>query len=141
MYVRKYFSEESKKTAVEMVDDIRDEFINILHNVTWMDDETRAKAIKKAELLTTHIGYPNELADNEKLEEFYENLEMEPDNILLNTLRLNVFQKDFNYNRLRIPVNKTDWLTHSIPATVGAAYSSLENSISKLFVAIFFYTR
>lgn len=114
-----------------MVDDIRNEFINILHNVTWMDNETRTKAIKKAESLTTHIGYPNELADNEKLEEFYDNLEIEPDNILLNTLRLNKFQKDFSFNRLRKPVNKTDWITHSIPATVGAAYSSLENSISE----------
>lgn len=129
MYVRRYFNDESKKTAVDLVDNIRDEFINILHDVSWMDEETREEAINKAKALTTHIGYPNELADNNKLEEFFSDLEMEPDNLLLNTLRLAVFDNDYQFNRLRKPVNKTDWVTHSKPALVNAVYSSLENSI------------
>lgn len=129
LYVRKYFNDDSKKTAVDMVDNIRDEFINLLYDVSWMDEETREEAIKKAKALTTHIGYPNELADNKKLEEFFSDLEMEPDNLLLNTLRLTVFDNDYQFNRLRKPVNKTDWVTHSKPAVVNAVYSSLENSI------------
>lgn len=132
LYVRKYFSEESRQIAIEMVDDIRDEFINILGEISWMDGETRTEAIKKANALTKHIGYPNELADNNKLEEYFQDLEIEPDNLLLNTLRLNVFGTDYKFNKLRQAVNKTDWITHSKPALVGAFYSSLENSIRKL---------
>lgn len=94
-----------------------------------MDDATRQEAIKKAEALTEHIGYPNELADNNKLEEYYNDLEIEPDNLLLNTLRLTKFSTDHLFNKLRKPVNKTDWETHAKPSVVNAVYSALENSI------------
>lgn len=129
LYVRKYFTEESRQNAIDLVENIRDEFINILHEVSWMDEKTREEAIKKAKSLTTHIGYPNELADNNNLEEYYRDLEIEPDNLLLNTLRLTVFQTDRVFNKLRKPVNKTDWETHSKPSVVNAYYSSIENSI------------
>ena len=129
LYVRKYFGDEARQTAIEMVENIRDEFINILNDVDWMDEKTRQEAIKKAKVLTAHVGYPNELADNNKLEEYYQNLEIEPDNLLLNTLRLTVFNADHSFSKLREPVNKTDWETHSKPAVVNAYYSSLENSI------------
>lgn len=129
LYVRKYFTEESRQNAIDLVENIRDEFINILHEVSWMDEKTREEAIKKAKALTTHIGYPNELADNNNLEEYYRDLEIEPDNLLLNTLRLTVFQTDRVFNKLRKPVNKTDWETHSKPSVVNAYYSSIENSI------------
>lgn len=130
LYVRKYFSEESRQTAIEMVNDIRSAFIDILKEVSWMDEKTRTEAIRKAISLTAHIGYPDELAENDKLEEYYRDLEIEPDDLLLNTLRIEVFELDNFFAKLRKPVNKTDWETHSIPSIVGAYYSSLENSIS-----------
>lgn len=130
LYVRKYFNEHSRQAAIELVDDIHSAFIDVLNEVTWMDEKTRNEAIKKAKTLTAHIGYPDELAENDKLEEYYRELEIEPDNLLLNTLRLEVFDLDNLFNKLRKPVNKTDWETHSIPSTVGAYYSSGENSIS-----------
>lgn len=131
LYVRKYFSEEARRAAFDLVEDVRGAFIDILNEVAWMDENTRAEAIKKAKSLTTHVGWPNELAENDKLEEFYRDLEIEPDDLLLNTLRIEVFDLDNLFAKLRKPVNKTDWETHSTPSTVGAYYSSVENSISK----------
>lgn len=54
-----------------MVSDIRAEFEEILKQVDWMDDRTRANAIDKARSMSTHIAYPDELLDDRKLEEFY----------------------------------------------------------------------
>lgn len=71
LYVRKYFNEDAKKQALEMVNGIREEFHKILENLDWMDDETRANALDKAAAMTTHIAYPDELLDNDKLIEFY----------------------------------------------------------------------
>lgn len=130
LYVREYFSEESRQVAIELVNDIRSAFIDVLNEVTWMDEKTRNESIKKAKTLTTHIGYPDELAENDKLEEYYRDLEIEPDNLLLNTLRIEAFDLDNLFSKLRKPVNKTDWETHSTPSTVGAYYNSLENSIN-----------
>lgn len=55
-----------------MVSDIRAEFEEILKQVDWMDEKTRANAIDKARSMSTHIAYPDELLDDRKLEEFYE---------------------------------------------------------------------
>ncbi|XP_019873600.1 neprilysin-2 isoform X2 [Aethina tumida] len=129
LYVRKYFHEEARQSAIEMVKDIREEFQTILNNVEWMDETTRKNALEKAKSMSTHIGYPDELTDDKKLEEFYGNLELDPDNYMRSILNLTLFGTRFSFKRLRQPVNKTDWITHGRPAVVNAYYSSIENSI------------
>lgn len=129
LYVRKYFNEDAKKNALEMVGDIREEFIKILKQVDWMDDKTRQNALDKAKSMATHIAYPDELLDNKKLEEFYGNLQMDSEHYLKSILNLTLFGTRFSFKRLREPVNKTDWITHGRPAIVNAFYSSIENSI------------
>lgn len=44
-------------------------------------------------------------------------------------LNLTKFGADYSFGRLRLPVNKTEWITHGRPAVVNAYYSSIENSI------------
>ncbi|XP_078040555.1 M13 family metallopeptidase neprilysin 2 isoform X2 [Augochlora pura] len=129
MYVRKYFKEDAKKNALEMVADIRAEFKEILKRVDWMDEETRKSALDKAASMSSHIAYPEELLDDKKLEDFYEKLELSPDNYLESILNLTLFGVDYSFGKLRKPVNKTDWVTHGRPADVNAYYSSIENSI------------
>jgi len=129
LYVRKYFRQDSKATALEMVNGIRKEFENILNEVNWMDDETRKSALNKLHSMSTHIGYPDEIMDNAKIEKYYENLSIDPENYLSSVLHMNVFGTDYAFNKLRKPVNKTDWVTHARPAIVNAFYSSIENSI------------
>ncbi|CAK9798490.1 Nep2 [Anthophora plagiata] len=129
MYVRKYFKEDAKKNAMEMVADIREEFTKILQKIDWMDDETRKSALKKAASMSSHIAYPDELLDDKKLEEFYEKLELNTDNYLKDILNLTLFGVEYSFSKLRKPVNKSDWVTHGRPAIVNAFYSSIENSI------------
>lgn len=112
-----------------MVNNIRKEFESLLGKLPWMDAATKTAAIDKAKALSEHIGYPNELADNAKLEEYYASLEIVRDDWLLNALRLRKFKTDLKFSRLREPVNKTEWLEHSKVAVVNAFYSPLENSI------------
>lgn len=131
LYVRKYFNEESKKAAVDLVNSIREEYIKILKEVSWMDEVTREAAIEKAKSMTSHIAYPDELTDNNKLEEYYDGLELDPETLLQNVLRIRTFKDNHLIKKLRQSVNKTDWETHTMPATVNAAYSPLENSIRK----------
>lgn len=138
LYVRKHFKDDAKSNALEMVKGIHDEFLAILGKVDWMDEETRMAALDKAKAMTTHIGYPDEIMDNAKLEEYYKDLEINPDTYLESVLNMNVFGTDYAFNKLRKPVNKTDWVSHARPAIVNAFYSSIENSIRKcLQVALF----
>jgi len=129
LYVSKYFNEKSKTTALEMVTEIRNQFEVLLDQVDWMDDETREKAKEKARSMEAHIGYPSELLDMSKLEEFYAGLELGDSDYFGNSLNLAVFGTNYSFSQLREKVNKTDWVHHGRPAVVNAFYSPLENSI------------
>ncbi|XP_066143643.1 neprilysin-2 isoform X2 [Euwallacea fornicatus] len=129
LYVRKFFNEEARQNAKEMVADIREEFEEILKKVDWMDEKTKQNAMDKAKSMSTHIGYPDEMLDDKKLEEFYQNLELDENKYLRSILNLTLFGTRLSFKRLRQPVNKTDWITHGRPAVVNAFYSAIENSI------------
>lgn len=120
-----------------MVNGIKKEFEIILNEVTWMDPQTREAAMDKVNAMATHIGYPDEIMDNKKIESYYDDLTIDPDNYLLSVLNMNVFGTDYAFNKLRKPVNKTDWVTHARPAIVNAFYSSIENSIRMYLISKF----
>lgn len=129
LYVRRYFDENSKRHAVELVNNIRNEFIKLLHDLPWMDETTKLHAIEKTKSMETHIAYPDELLDDKKLDEFYADLDIEADDYFGNMLKVRKFDQINQFKMFREAVNKSDWRTHSQPAMVNAQYSPLENSI------------
>lgn len=74
MYVREYFEEAARQLMNEMVKDIRSVFAEIIDELEWMDDETRGRAKGKSASMTTHIAYPDELLDDKKLIDLYQNV-------------------------------------------------------------------
>jgi len=129
LYVNKYFNEEAKAAAVDMVKGIRKQFMQILSEIDWMDDDTKDKAKEKAESMVEHIGYPKELLNMTKLTDLYKGLELRNDTYLKNALEMTIFGTNYAFSKLREKVNKTDWVRHGQPAVVNAFYSPLENSI------------
>lgn len=112
---------------------IHEAMIKTLQTVPWMDRNTRIEAIEKAKRMHFHIAYPNELADNLKLDQYYKGLEL----LATNTYLQNILQtRKFNDRRykatLRKPINNTDWESHSLSAYVNAYYLFDENSICKV---------
>ena len=101
MYVQRYFPEMSRNTAVEMVDNIRDTFIESLDTVDWMDPGTRARAKDKARAMVEYIGYPRELLDTDKLGELYNGLEMGQDSYIGNGLNLSRYHMNYAFSKLR----------------------------------------
>ena len=130
LYVRNYFDEDSRKIALDLVEEIRKEFLNIVDENTWMDEETKGKAEAKANSIVAHIGYPEELLDMDKIEELYAGLELVENDYFGNGNRLAKFGTDYSFSKLRQKVDKMDWVRHGQPAVVNAFYNSVENSIS-----------
>jgi predicted metalloendopeptidase len=129
LYVRTFFSENSKEIASEMVNSIKEEFENILKTVSWMDETTRAAALRKAEKIQNHIGYPDELMDDKKLIDLHKNLVINEHEYLKSVLSLNRFRLETETKKFREIVNKTEWDSHSNVAIANAYYAWLENSI------------
>ncbi|KAI5630580.1 VLP3p-5, transcript variant X2 [Venturia canescens] len=129
MYVKQYFKEDAKKNAVAMVADIRRQFYHILGRIDWMDEKTRVKALHKASAMVAHIGYPDELLDDRKVNEFYRNFDISGDNYLENILNHNKLEADRTFGTLREPVNKTEWINHARSAVINAYNYPQLNSI------------
>lgn len=131
LYVKNHFDEKSRSIANEMVFSIRKEFKKNLNTVDWMDKQTRNLALAKIEKMEKHIGYPDELVDDNTLNKYYANLTIEKDEYLLSYLKLNQFHVAHVMKKFRLPFNKTDWEMHSNVAIANAYYFWLQNSISK----------
>lgn len=109
----------------------------MLGNVTWMDNETRIKAIKKANNAVAHVGYPSGMSENHEFHEYYGPLEiMKPDNYFENSLELNKFNTKQMFKTLHKPVNRSGWETvlHLKPNTANALYNVQLNAMRMYFI-------
>ena len=96
-----------------------------------MDEKTRKAALEKLENIVPHIAFPDELLDDQKLEDYYENLEFDSGSYLKTKLKINKFFIDKSFRKVREAVNVTDWESHVSSSVVNAFYSPSENSIRK----------
>ena len=129
LYVKNHFNQRSKAAALEMVDYIRGEFLRILDEIDWMDEETREEAKLKAHGIAAYIGYPDELLRDELVEELYAGVRMTRINFYQNVRDLRIWSTDYAFSQLRKANKRGDWKKHARAAVVNAYYNSLENSI------------
>lgn len=134
LYLRKLNNDtdESKKHVEQMVENIRNSFVEILNNATWLDESTKKLAVDKAKSTIAHVGFMKELSNATKIEHYYKSLTLNESEFLLNALRLNKFDLDHNFRHLYEPTDKNDWLKYPIPAKVGAFHIHRKNAIRKL---------
>lgn len=131
LYVKNFFNQESRTVALELVDSLKDEFQKMLKEVSWMDDDTKEAALEKAQKMTAHIGFPDELMDEKKIIEYYKGLKIDENNYLESIIDIGKFGVEKSLKTYRKPVNKTDWESHASVAIVNAFFNPLENSIRK----------
>uniref|UniRef100_T1J6V7 Peptidase M13 N-terminal domain-containing protein n=1 Tax=Strigamia maritima TaxID=126957 RepID=T1J6V7_STRMM len=130
MYVQKFFKPEAKKMAIEMVDFIRTEMRDIINKVTWADNQTIERAKEKLDAVTAHVAYPEELLDDKKLFEVYEDYNISALNFFANMRHISRLDTIEYKEKLRKPVKRNFWEYKSNVAIVNAFYNSLDNSIS-----------
>jgi neprilysin len=131
LYVRKHFKEDAKAIALEMVQNIKSEFKEILKNIAWMDDATKAAANTKADKMGEQIGFADELLNDAKITEYYDSFgaTINENEFYESVFGWNKASTQRNNRRLNEPIDKTEWTSEVTPAIVNAFYSSLENMI------------
>jgi membrane metallo-endopeptidase-like protein 1 len=77
LYVRNVFKKEAKAVMTEMITYIREQFVETLKKIDWMDDTTKRHALEKAKAIHLHMAYPDELFDDQKLEHYYKNVRLD----------------------------------------------------------------
>ncbi len=120
LYAEKYFPASSRKKVEDMIENVRAVYKEHIQALTWMSDETKAKAQEKLALFTTKIGYPDTWKD-------YSMVEIKPNTLLQNTMNLQEWRTNDNLLRIGKPVDPKEW--DMTPQTVNAYYSPSMNEV------------
>ncbi|XP_031331876.1 neprilysin-2-like [Photinus pyralis] len=130
LYVKKYFKNESMKSADQIIQNVKDQFTTMLKLVDWLDGNTRRHALEKAAVISATVGYPHQLLDDKLIEEYYARLDMSSNSLIKAIMNVSLFNENREYEKLRRIVDKPDWIEHSSFTTeVNAFYTLEENSI------------
>ena len=124
LYVDKKFPLEAKRTAQNMIDNIVQAFRSRIQNLSWMDTDTKIKAIEKLEKITVKIGYPDKWKDYSKLTIIPLS---EGGSYFDNRMNLSIWNRKENIDKLHKKVDKDEW--YMSPQIVNAYYSPSNNEI------------
>ncbi|RCN42007.1 peptidase family M13 [Ancylostoma caninum] len=128
MYVKKAFDQASKNVTLEMIDDLQQEFREMVLNNDWMDTKTKATALDKAKQMLRQIAYPDFILDDDKLDDHYSGFSVqEADSYSQMVGKLSRWSIEYGFKRLIKPVDRTEFNFNA--AVVNAYYSSTSNSI------------
>uniref|UniRef100_A0A673I318 Neprilysin n=1 Tax=Sinocyclocheilus rhinocerous TaxID=307959 RepID=A0A673I318_9TELE len=124
---RKVRSKENVQTMDEMITNIREVFVSNLDDLAWMDAETKKAAEEKARAIRERIGFSENIMNNTYLDQEYQDLSYSAEEYFENILKNLEFGQKKRLKKLRIKVNKEEWITGA--AVVNAFYSSSRNQI------------
>lgn len=121
LYAEKHFPPEAKEKANELVENLRAAFKTRIENLDWMGAETKKNAYKKLENLVQKIGYPDKWKN-------YSMLGIKDDIYVLNVIRTNEFEFDYDMKKVGKPVDKSEW--GMTPQTVNAGFHPIKNTLT-----------
>lgn len=121
LYVQKYFPEKNKEYMKVLVENLRIALGEHIESLSWMSDETKAKALEKLSTFKVKIGYPDKWKD-------YSEIHIDPKKSYLeNVLEASKWFVKDNHSKLNKPVDKEEW--HMTPQTVNAYYNPTTNEV------------
>jgi putative endopeptidase len=121
IYVRKHFPPETKAKMDTLVANLRTALKERLATLAWMDDATRAEALKKLDAFEPRIGYPDKWRD-------YSALAIDRGKHFENVRNARVFDWERQVKRRHEPVDRAEWFM--TPQTVDAYYNPQANQIT-----------
>ena len=120
IYVNKYFSEDAKGRALDMVNNLKNELARRINLLDWMSDVTKEKAIEKLNKFRVKIGYPNKWRD-------YSGLSFDSNTYFENIILASQYDSKYEFSFAYKPVDKEKWEMH--PHQINAYYHPLLNEI------------
>ncbi|MEE6483795.1 hypothetical protein FKM82_013658 [Ascaphus truei] len=129
MYVKETFAGESKRMISDLINKVREAFIETLDELQWMDGMSKEKAQEKAVAIKEQIGYPDYILEdqNDKLDQESATLNFSTHQYFENILEILRSGAQKSLKKLREPVDKDVWIIGA--AVADAFYSPNRNQI------------
>ena len=120
VYVERHFPAKAKEAMDVLVANLVEAYRQSITNLTWMTDETRARALQKLEKFTPKIGFPAKWRD-------YSNLQIDPADLLANVRATTEFEFQRELGKIGKPLDRDEWFM--TPQTINAYYNPGFNEI------------
>ena len=121
VYVSKFFPPENKARMDALVANLRKALEGRLETLAWMDEPTRAEALKKLATFEPRVGYPSKWRD-------YSAMTIAKGKHFENVINARSFEWKRQVARIGKTVDREEWSMN--PQTVNAGYSPLMNQIT-----------
>ena len=119
LYVKRYFNEDAKKRALELVNNFQSALEVRIENLAWMSDSTKVKAKEKLYAINKKIGYPDVWREYD--------VTIDRGQFFENVVSLRKDSYDYELKQLNKAPNRDEWGT--TPSTVTAYYNPSLNEI------------
>ncbi len=120
LYVAEYFPPESKARMLKLVGNLQVALREKIKGLPWMDEPTRALALKKLDAFGVKIGYPDKWID-------YSSVAIVRDSYVINIMHASEFNVKRDLAKIGKPIDRTEW--EMTPPTVNAYYEPQRNEI------------
>ena len=120
LYVEKHFPPAAKHRMDQLVANLLEAYRRNISALSWMSEDTKARALDKLTAFTPKIGYPDEWRD-------YSKLVVRADDLAGNARRAAAFDLDRQLDKIGKPVDRLEWFMS--PQTVNAYYNPGMNEI------------
>uniref|UniRef100_A0AC35TKT4 Neprilysin n=1 Tax=Rhabditophanes sp. KR3021 TaxID=114890 RepID=A0AC35TKT4_9BILA len=129
MFVENFFARDFAMDKMhEMTSYLKSAFMTELKNADWMDSITKERALKKAEMITYKLGYPETLFNDTWMQEYWgDKVPSDKEPILQLIIRIKGKRNIKELRRLKLPVDKSIW--YQGPAQVDAFYAPNMNEM------------
>ena len=119
-YVERHFPAERKARMEVLVKNLMEAYRQSIDTLDWMSPATKKEAQAKLAKFTPKIGYPDKWRS-------YAGLNVSRTDLVGNVLRSNVYDYNFELNKLGKPIDRQEW--GMTPQTVNAYYNPSMNEI------------
>ncbi|MCM4152429.1 M13 family peptidase [Arenibacter sp. N53] len=119
LYVKRYFNEDAKKRALDLVNNFQKTLEKRIEQLDWMSDSTKLKAKDKLYAINKKIGYPDVWRTYE--------VEIDRGKFFENVVALRQDEYQYELADLNKAPNRDQW--HTTPSTVTAYYNPSLNEI------------
>ncbi len=120
LYSDKYYTPEIEKEANELIGYMKIAIQEKLEANDWMDEATKAEALKKFKNIHWKVGKPEQLIDQSSLE-------FKDDDLIGNLQKINIWKSNDDIKRLGEPKREWEWLREE--QVVNAYYQAEMNDV------------
>jgi len=112
LFVERYLPPSIKPKAKQLVKHLKQSFMEIVNQASWLDESTRKLALEKLFAIRENVAYPEWLLNNEELDKFYgfdksTPIQVQHGKYMDSIMELDRFAMNKMYRDLPVPVNLT----------------------------------